>query len=52
VLPHTPPVRGRELAGAGDASSFTDAVVALFGLELPTDAPQLGEADDQLDRRA
>jgi glutamyl-tRNA reductase len=52
VLLHTPSVRARELARAGEASSFTDAVVALFGLELPTDAPQLGEADDQLDRRA
>lgn len=34
VLLHTPSIRARELARAGEAQSFTDAVTALFGIEV------------------
>jgi len=34
VLLHTPSVRARELARAGDAPSFAEAVAALFGVEV------------------
>jgi glutamyl-tRNA reductase len=34
VLLHTPSVRARELARAGDGAAFSDAVTALFGLPL------------------
>ncbi|MBG6108731.1 glutamyl-tRNA reductase [Frigoribacterium sp. CG_9.8] len=33
VLLHTPSVRARELARAGDGQSFSDAVTALFGID-------------------
>jgi len=35
VLLHAPSVRARELARAGEAQSFSDAVTALFGVEAP-----------------
>lgn len=35
VLVHTPSVRARELARAGDGERFIDAVGALFGVDVP-----------------
>ena len=35
VLLHAPSVRARELARAGEAQSFSDAVTVLFGVEAP-----------------
>jgi glutamyl-tRNA reductase len=49
VLLHTPSVRARELARSGDGQSFSDAVTALFGLELGRDArPSEGLQADRL----
>jgi glutamyl-tRNA reductase len=49
VLLHTPSVRARELARSGDGQSFSDAVTALFGLELGRDArPSEGLQGDRL----
>lgn len=39
VLLHTPSVRARELARAGEAQSFSDAVTALFGIDASAAAP-------------
>ncbi|MCU1558661.1 MAG: glutamyl-tRNA reductase [Microbacteriaceae bacterium] len=35
VLLHTPSVRARELARSGDGQEFSDAVAALFGIDVP-----------------
>jgi glutamyl-tRNA reductase len=39
VLLHTPSVRARELARAGEGQSFADAVTALFGVDAATADP-------------
>ncbi|MET4782980.1 glutamyl-tRNA reductase [Glaciihabitans sp. UYNi722] len=36
VLLHTPSVRARELARSGEGQAFSDAVTALFGVDVPT----------------
>ena len=46
VLLHTPSVRARELARAGDGRSFSDAVTALFGVD--PGAPGPAETRDDL----
>jgi glutamyl-tRNA reductase len=46
VLLHTPSMRARELARAGDGAAFSDAVTAMFGVEIPLPAEQ--EADRRL----
>lgn len=45
VLLHAPSVRARELARSGDGQSFSDAVTALFGLELGGEAPATSRDD-------
>ncbi len=48
VLLHTPSVRARELARAGEAQSFSDAVTALFGVVAAvSDAPDVSAAPDE-----
>ena len=47
VLLHAPSVRARELARSGEGQEFSDAVTALFGIEVP-DAVR----DELRDRRA
>jgi glutamyl-tRNA reductase len=47
VLLHAPSVRARELARTGEGQEFSDAVTALFGIEVP-DAVR----DELRDRRA
>ena len=47
VLLHTPSIRARELARAGEAQSFTDAVIALYGIEV-ADATADDAAPDEL----
>ena len=46
VLLHTPSVRARELARAGEAQSFSDAVTALFGLDAAPDTTTSLTLDD------
>jgi glutamyl-tRNA reductase len=46
VLLHTPSVRARELARSGDGAAFSDAVVAMFGVEIA--APAEPEAEQRL----
>lgn len=50
VLLHTPSVRARELARAGDADSFIEGVAALFGVDVEAEAaerPRLTAVDDE-----
>ncbi|WP_394768865.1 glutamyl-tRNA reductase [Lacisediminihabitans sp.] len=49
VLLHTPSVRARELARAGEAASFNEAVVALFGIDLPASTAARPKTDGMLD---
>jgi glutamyl-tRNA reductase len=46
VLLHTPSVRARELARSGDGASFSEAVAALFGVEVAP--PTEPEAEQRL----
>jgi glutamyl-tRNA reductase len=46
VLLHTPSVRARELARAGEAQSFSEAVTALFGIDVSTVATGSAAAAD------
>ena len=46
VLLHTPSVRARELARAGEAQSFSDAVTALFGVDAAPDTTTSLTLDD------
>jgi glutamyl-tRNA reductase len=46
VLLHTPSVRARELARAGDGQSFSDAVTALFGVEVSAATPATADLQD------
>ncbi len=46
VLLHTPSVRARALARAGQAQSFSDAVTALFGVEFGVEAETAACVDD------
>ena len=50
VLLHTPSVRARELARAGEGDSFSSAVTALFGIDASTAAASA--ADELRDLRA
>ncbi|RNE66994.1 glutamyl-tRNA reductase [Cryobacterium tepidiphilum] len=43
VLLHTPMVRARELARAGEQQSYVDALDALFGLQVALEAPVVSE---------
>jgi glutamyl-tRNA reductase len=45
VLLHTPSVRARELARSGEGQSFSDAVIALFGLDLGGETPATSRDD-------
>jgi len=49
VLLHTPSIRARELARAGEAQAFTDAVTALFGIEVTPAAADDAVGDDAPD---
>ena len=51
VLLHTPSVRARELARAGDGQTFSDAVTALFGVEAPVAVPGSDGLTDELTDR-
>jgi glutamyl-tRNA reductase len=42
---HTPSVRARELARSGEGQSFSDAVIALFGLDLGGETPATSRDD-------
>ena len=46
VLLHTPSVRARQLARAGDGQSFSDAVTALFGIAAVSDTTTQLTRDD------
>ena len=46
VLLHTPSVRARELARTGEAQSFSDAVTALFGLDVSATTPATSDLQD------
>jgi glutamyl-tRNA reductase len=46
VLLHTPSVRARELARVGEAQSFSDAVTALFGVDVSAVTPAAADLQD------
>ena len=46
VLLHTPSVRAREFARAGESDSFRSAVTALFGVDLPAAGPAVADLRD------
>lgn len=46
VLLHTPSVRAREFARAGEGESFRSAVTALFGVDVPVAGPAVADVRD------
>jgi len=46
VLLHTPSVRAREAARAGEGDSFRSAVTALFGVDVPVEGPAVADVRD------